>query len=90
MPKDIPINFKFYDQSDAQMPEGWHFTEDKMPPLNSQWIIFIPIATPSPDHEYYTYDGSYGRPMATEENIAEIEAINETHMRQAGMQQGRD
>ena len=90
MPIDIPINFKFYDQADAQMPEGWHFTENKMPPMKSTWIIFIPIASPSPDHEFYTYDGCYGRQIATEENIAKIEAINETHNRQAGLGYSRE
>jgi hypothetical protein len=83
---DMPINFTFYDKSDAQMPEGWHFTEDKMPPLKSQWLIFLPNAAPYVDHVFYTYNGSYGRQPAIEENISKVKAIIKVHNREAGLE----
>ncbi len=75
--KDLPIRYEFYDrQSSAGMPPGWKFSIDKMPEKGSNWILFIRNAVPR-DGAFDTYEGSYGRQPATQENLNEIYALLE-------------
>jgi tetratricopeptide (TPR) repeat protein len=75
--KDLPIRYEFYDrQSSSGPPPGWKFGKDKMPEKGSVWIIFIRNALPR-DGAFDTYEGSYGRQPATEENLNQIYALLE-------------
>lgn len=77
--KDLPLRFEFKDRSTtAGVPEGWKFGEDKMPAKNSSWIIFIEWCHPR-DGMFDTYEGSYGRLPATEENLNKVYALLEQH-----------
>jgi tetratricopeptide (TPR) repeat protein len=75
--KDLPIRYEFYDRSSSGgMPIGWKFGKDKMPEKGSEWIIFIRNAVPR-DGAFDTYEGSYGRQPAIEENLNQIYALLE-------------
>jgi tetratricopeptide (TPR) repeat protein len=75
--KDLPVRYEFYDrQSSSGPPPGWKFGKDKMPEKGSEWIIFIRMAVPR-DGAFDTYEGSYGRHPATEENLNQIYALLE-------------
>ena len=73
---NLPIRYEFYDRSNNTMPEGWKFGPDKMPKKGSEWIIFLRIALPR-DGAFDTYEGSYGRQPATEENLNTIYSLLE-------------
>jgi len=75
----MPIKFKFYDHAGVKPPEGWKFGPDKMPKVDSEWLIFIPNAVPIPGFGFDTFKGDYGRQEANEKNLGEIYAIIEAH-----------
>ncbi len=74
--KDLPLRYEFYDRSNNAVPPGWKFGPDKMPAKGSTWILFIRIALPR-DGAFDTYEGSYGRQPATEENLNQIYGLLE-------------
>ncbi len=75
--KDLPLRYEFTDRiNDTQAPAGWKFGPDKMPKKNSEWIIFIQNALPR-DGAFDTYQGSYGRQPATEENLNKVYSLLE-------------
>ena len=75
--RDLPIRYEFTDRiNDSQAPPGWKFGADKMPKKGSQWIIFIQNALPR-DGAFDTYQGTYGRQPATEENLNKIYSLLE-------------
>lgn len=75
--RDLPLRYEFYDrQSLSGTPPGWKFGNDKMPEKGSKWIIFIRTALPR-DGAFDTYEGSYGRQPASEENMNKVYALLE-------------
>lgn len=74
--RDLPVRFEFHDHSKATAPAGWKFGLDKMPEKGSSWIIFIQNAVPR-ERMFDTYQGSYGRQPATEENLNQVYALLE-------------
>jgi len=75
--KDLPLRYEFTDRiNDTQAPPGWKFGTDKMPQKGSEWIIFIKNALPR-EGAFDTYQGSYGRQPATEENLNKLYALLE-------------
>ncbi len=75
--RDLPLRYEFTDRvNDPQAPPGWKFGPDKMPEKGSQWIVFIKNALPR-DGAFDTYQGSYGRQPATEENLNKVYALLE-------------
>ena len=75
--RDLPIRYEFTDRiNDTQAPPGWKFGPDKMPKKGSLWLIFIQNALPR-DDAFDTYQGSYGRQPATEENLNKIYSLLE-------------
>lgn len=95
--RSLPIRFEFHNKTESigqvgalnkkiesgKMPSGWKFGPDKMPAVGSKWIIFIPNAVPRSDGAFDTYQGSYGRQEATEDNLNMIYRIIEEHKGQA-------
>ncbi len=91
--KSLPIRFEFHDKTESigqvgalhkkvetgKMPTGWKFGPDKMPAKGSKWIVFIPNAVPRRDGAFDTYQGSYGRQEASEDNLNQIYRIIEEH-----------
>ncbi len=91
--RSLPIRFEFHDKTESigqvgalhkkvetgKMPTGWKFGPDKMPTKGSKWIIFIPNAVPRSDGAFDTYQGSYGRQEASEDNLNQIYRIIEEH-----------
>lgn len=77
--KDLPIRYEFRDRSTSQgAPAGWKFSEDKMPAKGSSWIIFIEWCHPR-DGMFDTYEGSFGRMPADDENLNKVYAELEKH-----------
>jgi len=75
--RNLPVRYEFSDRvNDVQAPPGWKFGPDKMPKKGSSWIIFIKNALPR-DGAFDTYQGSYGRQPATEENLNKIYSLME-------------
>ncbi len=74
--KELPIRYEFYDRTNNVAPPGWKFGKDKMPEKGSEWIIFIRNAIPR-DGAFDTYEGSYGRQPANEDNLNQIYALLE-------------
>lgn len=74
--KALPLRYEFHDHTSSDPPAGWKFAENMMPGKNSQWILFIPHAVPRLQL-FDTYEGSYGRQAATEENLNKIYALLE-------------
>lgn len=91
--RSLPIRYEFHDKTEAvaqvgalnkkvevgKMPVGWKFGPDKMPTKGSRWIIFIQNAVPRRDGSFDTYQGSYGRQEASEDNLNQIYRIIEEH-----------
>jgi len=73
---ELPVRYEFYDRINNALPEGWKFGPDKMPKKGSSWIIFIMNAVPR-DGAFDTYQGSYGRQPANDENLNQIYALLE-------------
>ncbi len=77
--KDMPVRFEFKERSTATpAPSGWKFSEDKMPAKGSSWIIFLEWCTPR-DGMFDTYEGSFGRLPADDENLNKVYAELEKH-----------
>jgi hypothetical protein len=73
--KDIPIRYEFHDLINKSMPPGWKFDEaTKMPKKGSSWILFIETGM-AKNGAYETYQGSYGRLEATDENLNKLYAV---------------
>jgi hypothetical protein len=69
--KRLPIKYEFHDHTNPPTPPGWTFTEKEMPAVGSQWLIFIEHAVPH-NGQFETYEGSYGRQQASEDNLNKI------------------
>lgn len=74
--KDLPIRYEFHDRAKCGLPPGWKFGADKMPEKGSQWIIFIQHAVPR-GRMFDTFQGSYGRQPATDENLNQVYGLLE-------------
>ena len=75
--RDLPLRYEFTDRiNDTGAPAGWKFGPDKMPKKGSEWLIFIKNAVPR-DEAFDTYQGSYGRQPATDENMNKVYALLE-------------
>jgi hypothetical protein len=69
--KRLPIKYEFHDHTNPPTPPGWTFSEKEMPAVGSQWLIFIEHAVPH-NGQFETYEGSWGRQPATEDNLNQI------------------
>lgn len=77
--KDLPVRYEFRDRSTNQgAPSGWKFSEDKMPAKGSSWIIFLEWCSPR-EGMFDTYEGSFGRLPADDENLNKVYAELEKH-----------
>lgn len=77
--KDMPVRFEFKERSSSTpAPAGWKFSDDKMPAKGSQWIIFLEWCTPR-EGMFDTYEGSFGRVPADDENLNKVYAELEKH-----------
>jgi tetratricopeptide (TPR) repeat protein len=77
--KDLPVRFEFKERSTSTpAPAGWKFSEDKMPAKGSSWIIFLEWCTPR-EGMFDTYEGSFGRLPADDENLNKVYAELEKH-----------
>jgi len=77
--KDLPVRYEFKERSSKEpAPPGWKFTDDKMPAKGSSWIIFLEWCTPR-DGMFDTYEGSFGRLPADDENLNRVYAELEKH-----------
>ncbi len=77
--KDLPVRYEFKERSStAGAPPGWKFSDDKMPKKGSSWIIFLEWCTPR-DGMFDTYEGSFGRLPADDENLNKVYAELEKH-----------
>jgi hypothetical protein len=67
------------------MPEGWKFSEkESMPKKGSEWILFIEFVA-AKNNAYETYQGSFGRQPATEENLNKVYGLlDKYNMRRQG------
>jgi hypothetical protein len=78
----IQIKFQFSENQNEKKPDGWIFSEDKMPAIGSKWIIFIQDASSLPLGGFNTLRGRYGRQEATEKNLDEIHKAAESFLGQ--------
>jgi len=77
--KDLPVRYEFKERSStAGAPAGWKFSDDKMPAKGSSWIIFLEWCTPR-EGMFDTYEGSFGRLPADDENLNRVYAELEKH-----------
>lgn len=77
--KDLPVRYEFKERSSTSgAPAGWKFSDDKMPAKGSPWIIFLEWCTPR-DGMFDTYEGSFGRLPADDENLNKVYAELEKH-----------
>lgn len=76
--KSIPIKYEFHDHSNPPAPKGWKFSDSDMPKKGSKWILFIKYAVPHNDM-FETYEGSYGRQEASEENLNAVYDLLNAH-----------
>lgn len=77
--KDLPVRFEFKERSSKEgAPPGWKFSDDKMPAKGSSWIIFLEWCAPR-DGMFDTYEGSFGRLPADDENLNKVYAELEKH-----------
>ena len=77
--KDLPVRYEFKERSStAGAPAGWKFSDDKMPAKGSSWIVFLEWCTPR-DGMFDTYEGSFGRLPADDENLNKVYAELEKH-----------
>ncbi len=67
----LPIRYDFHLPKDTQAPPNWKFSSDIMPKPGSLWIIFIENAL-TKHGMYETFEGSYGRQEANDENLNKI------------------
>jgi len=75
----FPLRYEFHDLVNKAMPAGWKFDEAKMmPKKGSDWIIFIEFAS-AKNGAFETYQGSYGRQPATEDNLNDLYARMDAH-----------
>lgn len=72
--RKLPIKYEFHDHMNTVLPQGWKFGEGMMPKKGSQWLLFIEYAVPKKG-EFETFEGSYGRQEASEENLAKVDAL---------------
>lgn len=78
--RHLPLRFDFHTLDVTKQPSGWAFNEKLLPQKGSKWIIFIEFAVPEgPKKLFTTFDGSYGRQPATEENLNELDRLLEEH-----------
>ncbi|HEY9756483.1 MAG TPA: hypothetical protein V6C97_15050 [Oculatellaceae cyanobacterium] len=78
--KHLPLRFDFHTLEVTKQPTGWKFNESMLPTKGSKWIIFIEFAVPEGTKKLYTtFDGSYGRQPATEENLNDLDRLLEEH-----------
>lgn len=71
LPEILNVRYDFHDGSACLPQEGWKFTDDTMPQVASQWLLFL--NQQGGTSSFATYRGDYGRWQATKENIKEIE-----------------
>ncbi|HEY9775424.1 MAG TPA: tetratricopeptide repeat protein [Planktothrix sp.] len=65
----LHVWYEFHDKVNTAPPKDWKFSEkEMMPKKGSEWILFIEFLA-SKNGAYETYQGSYGRQPATEENL---------------------
>jgi tetratricopeptide (TPR) repeat protein len=75
----IYVRYEFHDNVNKAMPKDWKYDEKAMmPQKGSEWIIFIEYAFIKRG-AYETYQGSYGRQMATDANLNELYAQLDAH-----------
>ncbi len=67
----LPVRYDFHIPKETDAPPNWKFSADKMPKPGSLWIIFIENAVPK-HGMYETYEGSYGRQEANDDNLNKI------------------
>jgi tetratricopeptide (TPR) repeat protein len=74
----LPIRYEFHDKTSNVPPPNWKFTPELMPEKGSEWLLFIEYAVPRMGM-FDTYEGSYGRQPASEENLNKIYGLLEAH-----------
>jgi tetratricopeptide (TPR) repeat protein len=75
----LPIRYEFHDNVSTSAPSGWKFDEKKeMPEKGSEWILFIEFAVPKKGM-FETFQGSYGRQPATDDNLNELYSLIEKY-----------
>jgi tetratricopeptide (TPR) repeat protein len=81
----LNIRYEFHDLVNTAMPEGWKFSEkESMPKKGSEWILFIEFVA-AKNNAYETYQGSFGRQPATEENLNKVYGLlDKYNMRRQG------
>jgi hypothetical protein len=78
--RHLPLRFDFHPPEVAKQPPGWRFSQSLLPQKGSKWIIFIEFAVPEGTKKLFTtFNGSYGRQPATEENLNELDRLLEEH-----------
>jgi tetratricopeptide (TPR) repeat protein len=78
--RHLPLRYDFHTPDISKQPPDWKFDNKLLPQKGSKWIIFIEFAVPEgPRKLFTTYDGSYGRQPATEENLNELDRLLEEH-----------
>jgi tetratricopeptide (TPR) repeat protein len=75
----VPIRYEFHDHTSNanEPPAGWKFSPSLMPEKDSEWILFIEHAVPRLGL-FDTYEGSYGRQPANEENLNKVFGLLES------------
>lgn len=77
--KALPIRYEFHTTTQTTPPKGWKFDAKKMmPEKGSKWILFIEFAVPV-RLAFETYQGSYGRQPATDDNLNKLDQLLESH-----------
>jgi tetratricopeptide (TPR) repeat protein len=68
--KALPVKYEFHDYLAVNQtpPKGWEFSDKVLPEKGSQWILFIDFGVPKRGM-FETFQGSYGRQPATDENL---------------------
>jgi tetratricopeptide (TPR) repeat protein len=72
--KDIKVRFEFHDYLNKTMPKDWQWSEKLLPEKGSKWILCIEGAYPKRG-ALETYQGSYGRQTASDQNLTDVYAI---------------
>jgi hypothetical protein len=86
MNQEVPVRFEFHDAVNPAMPAGWKWVEKAvMPEKGSSWILFFEGAY-ARSGAWDTYQGSYGRQPATDENLNKLYALlDKYNMRNANI-----
>jgi tetratricopeptide (TPR) repeat protein len=70
----IVVRYEFHDYLNKTMPKDWKWDEKSLPEKGSKWVICIPEAA-AHRGAYETYQGSYGRQPANDQNLTDVYAI---------------